>query len=98
VVVDAVNPVRVARSGWQQLADERGATLRFVRVVVCDEVEHRRRVESRVADIEGHALPTWAQVAGQSHDEWVEPHLELDNSSSLEEAVETVLRWLDADL
>jgi predicted kinase len=98
VVVDAVNPVRVARAAWQELADECDASLRFVHVVVRDEYEHRRRVESRVADIEGHVLPTWAHVAGQSHDEWVEPHLELDNSSSLDQAVATVLGWLDADL
>jgi hypothetical protein len=91
VVVDAVNPVRVARIGWQQLADEWGAGLWFVRVVIRDEAEHRRRVESRVADIEGHVLPSWADVTAQVHDEWTEPHLELDNSSNLEDAVATVL-------
>jgi predicted kinase len=94
VVVDAVNPVRVARAAWQQLADDCGARLRFVRVVVRDEGEHRRRVESRVADIEGHVLPSWADVTAQLQDEWTEPHLELDNSSSLEDAVATVLGWL----
>jgi predicted kinase len=94
VVVDAVNPVRVARAGWKQLADECGVGLRFVRVVVRDEAEHRRRVESRVADIEGHALPSWTDVTGQVHDEWTEPHLELDNSSTLEDAVATVLERL----
>jgi predicted kinase len=94
VVVDAVNPVHEARAGWQELAAQCGASLRFVRVVLHDVAEHRRRVESRVADIQGHELPTWTDVQNDVHDEWTEPHLELDNSSSLDQVVMTVLRWL----
>jgi predicted kinase len=94
VVVDAVNPVRIARAGWTELARDCAVPLRFVWVVLPDEAEHRRRVESRVADIHGHVLPTWADVVRQQHDEWSEPHLELDNSSSLDEAVATVLAWV----
>jgi predicted kinase len=96
VVVDAVNPVRIARVGWEQTAAETGAALRFVRVVLTDADEHRRRVEAREADIPGHVLPTWAEVAAAVHDPWTEPHLELDNSSSLDDAVSSVLAWLDS--
>jgi len=96
VVVDAVNPVAIARAGWQQTAASCDAELRLVRVVLPDEAEHRRRVETRVADIEAHVLPTWPEVTAARHDPWVEPHLELDNSSSLAVAVATVLAWLES--
>jgi predicted kinase len=98
VVVDAVNPVRIARAGWEQLAAELDARLRFVRVAVPDVDEHRRRVQSRSSDIAGHVVPTWDAVAAAVHDPWTEPHLELDNSSSLEAAVASVLTWLATQL
>jgi hypothetical protein len=68
--------------------------LRFVHVVVPDRTEHRRRVEVRSSDIPGHAVPTWAKVATEVPDPRAEPHLELDNSFSLDAAVAAVLTWL----
>lgn len=94
VVVDAVNAVRIARAGWEQTAAECRASLGFVQVVLPDVDEHRRRIETRTADLEGHVVPTWAEVSAVVHEPWTEPHLELDNSGSIEDAVSTVLRWL----
>jgi predicted kinase len=94
VVVDAVNPVRIARAGWVDLAGELGVPLRFVRVVVPDPAEHRRRVESRTSDLLGHEVPSWAKVSSEIHDPWTEDRLDLDNSSSLDGAISTVLNWL----
>jgi predicted kinase len=96
VVVDAVNSVGAARAGWLHLAGECGAWLRFVRVVLPDADEHRRRVESRVADLPGHVLPTWHDIATMREDEWIEPHLELDSRSRPDETTASVLAWLGA--
>jgi hypothetical protein len=38
-----------------------------VEVVCSDQVEHRRRVESRAADIAGHRVPTWQEVAERDY-------------------------------
>lgn len=62
VVVDAVNNVEVARDGWRRLGDAHGDPARFVEVICSDPVEHRRRVESRTAEMPGHGVPTWDQV------------------------------------
>ena len=66
VVADAVNAVDAARDGW------RGLDARTVEVwLTCtDAGEHRRRVESREADIPGHRQPTWAEVIAVDVDPW----------------------------
>ena len=68
VVADAVNAVDEARAGWRSVA----GSARTVEVwLTCSDVdEHRRRVESRVADITGHRQPTWADVAAVDVDPW----------------------------
>lgn len=68
VVVDAVNPVPEARQGWQETAARAGARLVVLETSLRDEAEHRRRVETRAADIPGHRVPTWGEV----QDGWVQ--------------------------
>lgn len=68
VVVDAVHPVPEARHGWPQTAVRAGARLVVLETSLTDEAEHRRRVETRTADIPGHRVPTWDEVRA---DGWV---------------------------
>lgn len=65
--MDAVNPVPQANAGWFDTAARARARLVMVEAELPDLREHRRRVDERVADIPGHVLPTWDQVA---HGEW----------------------------
>jgi len=97
VVVDAVNPVEAAREGWRELARRTGVSLRVVEVVCADEDEHRRRVESRVSDLEGLAPPTWSDVESRIVDPWTEPRLTLDTSAEpVDASVERVLAYVAA--
>ena len=41
-----------------------------IEIVCSDQAEHRRRVESRIADIVGHQLPTWQQVCTREYESW----------------------------
>ena len=41
-----------------------------IEVICSNQIEHRSRVESRVADIPGHELPTWQQVLDRRFDPW----------------------------
>ena len=70
VVVDAVNPVAEARASWREAAERAGARLVDVETVLPDREEHRRRVESRVADIPGHVVPTWEDVVRGEWEDW----------------------------
>jgi predicted kinase len=82
VVADAVFPVAVSRAPWTELARRHGVDPVWVRLVCGDPAEHRRRVEQRVADLPGHRVPGWAEVAGRETDAWAEPHAVVDTAGA----------------
>lgn len=74
VVIDAVNPVEAARRAWRDLATRAHAPLHIVEIVCSDELEHRRRVETREADLEGARMPSWQEIAAREY----EPRVVVD--------------------
>jgi predicted kinase len=81
VVADCVNPVTESRSGWKETAARSLAQLVEVEIVCSDPVEHRKRVEGRLADIPGHVLPTWEEVMKHVFEPWDGDHLILDTAT-----------------
>jgi len=81
VVVDCVNPVRESREGLRLVAERVGVRLADVHLVCLDAVEHRRRVEGRVADIAGHVLPTWESVTRSEFEPWDDGVLVLNTAA-----------------
>lgn len=80
VVADGVNPVPATRDAWRAVAARAGCDVVEVEIVCSDAEAHRRRVESRVADIPGHPLPTWADVTGHDYQPWPSPRLVVDTA------------------
>jgi predicted kinase len=82
VVADCVNPWPLTRNEWQAVANR--AAVRAVNVeIICSDVdEHRRRVESRAADIAGHRVPTWSEVLERDYRPWDGGHLVIDTAQS----------------
>jgi predicted kinase len=80
VVADCVNPVPESRQGWRDTAARVGAPLLEVALICSDSAEHRRRVETRRADIAGHSLPDWPSVIAQEFSDWPEAHLLIDTA------------------
>ena len=70
VIADSVNPVEVTRAAWRNVARRAGKRCIEIEIVCSDQAEHRRRVESRKADIVGHQLPTWQQVCAREYEPW----------------------------
>src|SRR6266545_8197599 len=54
VIADCVNPWPLTRGEWRSVADRADVRAADVEVVCSDTDEHRRRVESRTADIAGY--------------------------------------------
>jgi len=79
VVVDAVFPLAAARRPFRELAERHDVPVRWLRLICSDPVEHRRRVEERVADLPGHVLPRWAEV--RRGDQWHEHHTVVDTAT-----------------
>lgn len=78
VVAECVNPLAVTRDAWRQVADDAGAALVDVEIVCSDPAEHRRRVETRTADVPGLVLPTGRQVTGREYEPWERDRLVVD--------------------
>ena len=80
VVADCVNPLSVTREAWRAVATSTSSGLLEVEVVCSDPVEHRRRVESRQADIPGLTLPTWEAVLRREYEAWTTTRLVIDSA------------------
>lgn len=97
VIADCVNPVRESREGWRATAAQARKPLIEVEVICSDPIEHRRRVERRVSEIEGLILPTWRDVLERDYAPWPEPHVIIDTAVlSPAEAIALVERLMDA--
>ena len=80
VIADCVNPVLASRQGWRDLAQRYHANLVEIETICSDLAEHRRRVESRIADLEGLVQPTWQEVMDRAYQPWDRDRLVLDTS------------------
>lgn len=80
VIADCVNPWPLTREGWRVVGERAGVRVVEVEMVCSDVAEHRRRVESRVPDIEGHELPTWKDVVERDYRPWTSARLVIDTA------------------
>jgi predicted kinase len=81
VIADCVNPWLLTRAAWRSVADRAGVPALDVEIVCSDAGEHRRRVESRTPDIDGHALPTWQDVVERDYHAWDRGRLVVDTAA-----------------
>jgi predicted kinase len=70
VIADSVNPVEASRAGWRAAAREAATPFVEIEVLCSDAAEHRRRIETRPADITQHRLPRWADVQALQYEPW----------------------------
>ncbi len=92
VVADSVNPIGLTRSAWRAVGDRAGVEVIEIEVTCGDPVEHRQRVETRVADIPGHQLPDWRAVVERGYEAWDRPPIRIDTAGrSVEAALAALL-------
>jgi predicted kinase len=82
VIADSVNPIGITRQAWRNVAARAGTTSIDVEIICSDQNEHRRRVETRTADIAGHDLPTWDDVTNRDYQPWTNDRLIVDTAVS----------------
>ena len=88
VIADSVNPIRLSRDAWRAVAVRARSRAIEVELVCSDPDVHRDRVESRVADLPGHTVPTWQEVVDRDYEPWEGDRLVLDTCRlSLDQAV-----------
>ena len=96
VIADSVNSIAVTREAWREVAQAAGVPCFEVEVVCSDVDEHRRRIETRVPDIEGHVQPSWQQVVEREYEPWDREHLVIDTARmTIEESVAAIRSAID---
>ena len=92
VIADSVNPIDLTRSAWRDVARRSGVRGVDIEIVCSDGDEHRRRIEARQPDIEGHSLPAWADVVARDYRPWDRPRLVIDTAHrSPQEALDALI-------
>ena len=95
VTADSVNPIAITRQAWRAVATENTAPYLEIELTCSDQMQHRYRVENRVADIRGHILPDWQKVITREYEPWRTASLTLDTSVlTAEEAVERIVEHI----
>lgn len=77
---------------WRAIATKAACRILEIEVVCSDPAEHRRRVETRAADLPGHTLPSWQDVIRRDYAIWDEPRILLDTARITAEEALAVLR------
>lgn len=92
VVADAVNPVDLTRDAWRTVGERAGVPVVEIEIACSDRAEHRRRVETRVADIDGLVMPTWQNVLDRDYRPWTRDRLVVDTAGRTpEDCVEEIV-------
>jgi predicted kinase len=91
VIADSVNALLITREAWLSVAQRAGVTAMEVEVICSDEVEHQRRVETRVSDVEGLVKPTWTEISERAYEDWQGRAIVIDTASN---AVDTAVEEL----
>jgi predicted kinase len=97
VIAHSVNPLGLTRAAWREVAARAGAPAVEIEVICSDPEEHRRRIETRRADLEGFRLPTWREILARRYEPWDRDRIVIDTASrTAEESVATLRASLGA--
>jgi len=80
VVADSCNPIELTRREWEQVARDAPADYINIEVICSDTSEHRRRAETRVAEVSGLKLPTWSAIENREYHDWTVDRLVIDTA------------------
>ena len=95
VVADSVNPIGATREAWRDVAHKASVPYVEIEIICSDPSEHRKRVESRRADIVGLKLPDWNQVMERQYETWTSNQLVFDTArQTIDESISYLLAAL----
>ena len=79
-IIDCVNPWAITREIFSNAATRAKASIFRVEILCSDMKIHRRRVEARVADIDGLPLPNWEKVVSRDYVPWRNADFRIDTA------------------
>ncbi len=95
VVADSVNPLKITRDAWKEVAISAGMEFVEIEVICSDAKEHQKRVETRIADINGHTLPTWQEAITRIYENWEPQGLIIDTATcNVDQSIDKIINFL----
>jgi predicted kinase len=99
VIADSVNPIRLTRDAWVEVASRAQVRAVEIEISCSDAGEHRRRVETRITDVPGLQLPNWDDVVSREYQPWDRDHLTIDTAGrTVEQCVSQLQCWIAGTL
>ncbi|MCA1370556.1 AAA family ATPase [Bradyrhizobium sp. BRP14] len=81
-VIAEVNCLQITRDAWLAVAERSAMPAVEVEVICSDKAEHRRRVETRVTDVQGLLKPTWEEVTDRVYEDWGSRPIVIDTATA----------------
>lgn len=99
VIADSMNPIAITRCDWRQVAEEANTIFVEIELICSNKKEHQDRVEKRIADIDGHKLPTWNDVQNKDYEPWESIPLLVDTSRhTVDESVQKIIEYIKLEV
>ncbi len=96
VVADSCNPLELTRREWELVAQRNGCPFVNIELVCSDIAEHRRRVDSRISDINGLKLSAWPDVENREYHDWSRDRIIIDTArKSVTECLHSLIDAID---
>ena len=80
VISDSCNCVAKSRVEWEQTATKSKAKYINIEIVCSNSIEHKYRIESRIAPIKELMLPTWIEVTKREYQPWLSKVITIDTA------------------
>lgn len=80
VIGDSVNPIEITRAAWRKVATDIDMPFIEIETLCSDTDEHKTRVETRAADIDGFDLPSWQDVLNRDYENWTIDGVRIDTA------------------
>ena len=92
VVADSCNPINLTRNEWENVAKTNNSIFINIEIICSNKDEHRKRIKSRISEIEGLKLPTWNDVENREYHQWKTNRIVIDTANK---TVEMCMKELD---
>lgn len=72
--------IKITRDAWRLVGESVGVPVIEIEIVCSDQEEHKRRIETRMSNIERLAQPTWKEVHTREYEPWIQAKYVVDSA------------------
>lgn len=95
LVADCVNPIKITRDAWRQVARISNARIIEIEVICSDKNQHKAMIEKRIIENPNSAHPNWQDVVSHIYEPREDQILIIDNSlTNIDDAICKILELI----